>query len=75
MRRSWRWIVPPDSAFHSQTFFNKCFTADITAVDFLLGKLALNDHLRGYARMILSGLPQRVARPPSGDSGSAGPAA
>ena len=71
-RRSWRVMVPPEKAFHSQTFSRNCsrFSSfllpspfvgalDGEADAFLL-EIAHHDHLGGDAGMVGAGLPQHV---------------
>ena len=60
-RLSWWMIVPPDSAFHSQTFSTN-FSRPICATVRLLPlrQLALDDHLRGDAGMVRARLPEHV---------------
>ena len=60
-RFSWLMMVPPDSAFHSQTRLMKA-SRPISRLDGSLrsGELALDHHLRGDAGMIGARLPQHV---------------
>ena len=60
-RFSWLMIVPPDSAFHSQTFSTNSSRPIVAAVRLLpLHHLPLDHHLRGDAGVIRAGLPQHV---------------
>ena len=49
-RRSWRVIVPPDSAFHSQTRSMNASRPSSCASICSLGELALDHHLRWRCR-------------------------
>ena len=70
-RRSWRVIVPPEKAFHSQTFSRNCsrfssfrlpspFGAFDREADAFLLEIAHHDHLGGDAGVVGAGLPQHV---------------
>ena len=71
-RRSWRVMVPPEKAFHSQTFSRNCsrfsescgcrhgLRAFDGKADALLLEIAHHDHLGGDAGMVGAGLPQHV---------------
>ena len=54
-------MVPPDSAFHSQTRFEELLAAHVAAAGSLpLHQLPLDHHLRGDAGMVGARLPQHV---------------
>ena len=60
MRRSWRVIVPPDSAFHSHTRFDEFLAPEVVARFAFRLELALDHHLGGDAGVVGARLPQRV---------------
>ena len=59
-RFSWLKIMPPDSAFHSQTFSTNSSRPRSRRLDLPLHQLALDHHLRGDAGMVHARLPQHV---------------
>ena len=60
-RLSWLMMVPPDSAFHSQTRSRNFSRPDVAAARLLpLHQLALDHHLGGDAGVVGAGLPQHV---------------
>jgi hypothetical protein len=52
-------IVPPDCAFHAQTW-DRNSSRLMSRRDLGFGQFALHDHLRGDARMVGARLPERV---------------
>ena len=59
-RRIWWVMLPPDSAFHSQTLLDELLATEIVPGLALRGELALDHHLGGDAGMVGAGLPQGV---------------
>ena len=59
-RFSWLRIMPPDSAFHSQTLSMNSSRPSVAAVDLALHQLALDHHLGGDAGVVHARLPQHV---------------
>ena len=59
-RRSWRVIVPPLSAFQSQTFSMKASRGEVRALLAPGVHLTLDDHLGGDAGVIGTDHPQRI---------------
>jgi hypothetical protein len=53
-------IVPPDCAFHAQTWDRNSSRLRSRRWIWDLAKLAFDDHLRGDARMVGARLPERV---------------
>ena len=69
-RRSWRVMVPPDSAFHCQTRSTNASRPSVCAgLCLRTGEQPLDDHLGGDAGVVGAGLPERVAalHPPPAD--------
>ncbi len=60
-RFSWLTMVPPLSAFQAQTALQERLAAELAPVLLLRLQLALDDHLRGDARVVRAGLPEHVA--------------
>ena len=59
-RFSWLTMVPPDSAFHSQTFSTNASRPRSRRSDLRLHQLALDHHLGGDAGVVRARLPQHV---------------